>query len=61
MVSHRYQSSGANMLTIEASMRARQSVLIAVIAMDVESAKAIHTFKLAEAVERHFAGTRNEL
>ena len=49
------------MLTIEASMRARQSVLIAVIAMDVESTKAVHTFKLTKAVKRHFAGTRNEL
>lgn len=50
-----------NALTIEASMRARQSILIAVIPVDVESAKAIHTLKLAEAVERHFAGTGNEL
>ena len=49
------------MLTIEASMRARQSVLVAVIAMDVESTKAIHTLKLAKAVQRHFAGTCNEL
>lgn len=49
------------MLTIEASMRARQSVLVAVIAMDVESTKAIHTLKLAKAVKRNLAGTRNEL
>lgn len=50
-----------NVLTIEASMRARQSVLIPVITMNVESAKAIHTLELAKAVERHFAGTCNEL
>ena len=42
-------------------MRARQSVLIAVISVDVESAKAIHTLKLAKAVERHFACTCNKL
>lgn len=52
---------GVNVLTIEASMRARQPVLIAVVSMDVESAKAIHTLKLAKSVERHFAGTGNEL
>lgn len=49
------------MLTIEASMRARQPVLVAVIPMYVEPAKAIHTLKLAKAVERDFASTRNEL
>ena len=49
------------MLTIEASMRARQSVLITVVPVDVESAKAIHTLKLAKTVERHFAGTCNKL
>lgn len=49
------------MLTIEASMRARQSVLVAVITMDIESTKTIHSLKLAEAVKRHLAGTRNEL
>lgn len=48
-------------LTIEASMRAWQSVPIAVIPMDVESAKAIHTLELAEAVEGHFACTCNKL
>ena len=53
--------SETNVLTVEASMRARQSVLIAVIPVDVESTKAIHTLKLAKAVKRHFAGTSNEL
>ena len=48
-------------LTIEASMRARQSVLIAIIPVDIEPAKAIHTLKLAKAIERHFAGTCNKL
>lgn len=48
-------------LTIEASMRARQSVLIAVIPVDIESAKAIHAFKLAKTIERHFTGSCNEL
>ena len=55
------QARGVNKLTIEASVRARQPVLIAVIAVNVESAKAIHTLKLAKAVERHFASTCNEL
>ena len=42
-------------------MRARQSVFIAIIPMDVESAEAVHTLKLAKAIERHFAGTGDEL
>ena len=50
-----------NVLTIEASMRARQSVLIAVIPVDIESAKAVHALKLAKAIERHFARTCNKL
>lgn len=49
------------MLTIEASMRARQSVLVAVIAVDIESTKAIHTLKLAKAIKRHLTGTCDEL
>ena len=49
------------MLTIEASMRARQSIFVAIISVDVESAKAIHTLQLSKAVERHFPGTCDEL
>ncbi len=49
------------MLTVEARVRARQSILIAVIPVNVEPAEAIHSFKLAEAVKRHFASTCNEL
>ena len=49
------------MLTIETSMRARQSVLISVVPVDVESAKAIHALKLPKPVEGHFTGTCNEL
>lgn len=48
-------------LTVEASVRTRQSFLIAIIPMDVEPAETVHTLKLAEAVERHFAGTGHKL
>jgi hypothetical protein len=42
-------------------MRARKTVLTTVVAMDIESAEAIHAFQLLEAVERHLAGSGDEL
>lgn len=48
-------------LTIETSMRTRQPILIAVVAMDVEFTKAVHALELAEAIERHLTRTSNEL
>jgi hypothetical protein len=42
-------------------MRARKSILVAVITMDVESTEAIHTLEFLEAVERYLAGSRDEL
>lgn len=48
-------------LTVEASVRAGQAVLVAIVTMDVEATEAVHAFKLTEAVQRHFACARNEL
>ena len=48
-------------LTIEAGMRTRQSVLVAVVSMDVEPTEAVHTFELLESVEWDLTRTRNEL
>jgi len=48
-------------LTIEACMRARQSVLVAIIPMNIEPAETVHTLKLAETVKRHFGCTGHEL
>lgn len=42
-------------------MRARQTVFVAVIAMDVEAVDAIHALKFLEAIERYLAGSGNEL
>lgn len=42
-------------------MRARQPVLIAIIAVDIEATEAVHALKFLEAVERHLAGTGDEL
>ena len=42
-------------------MRTRKPILIAVITMDVETAETIHSFKLAEAIERYLASTSDEL
>ncbi len=48
-------------LTVEAGMRARKSILVAIITMDVEPTEAIHALKLLEAVERYLAGSGNKL
>lgn len=42
-------------------MRAGQPVLGAIVTMDVELAKAIHTLEFLETVERDFAGTSDKL
>lgn len=42
-------------------MRAGQSVLAAIVTVNVESVDAVHTLKLLEAVQRHFACARDEL
>ena len=42
-------------------MTARQTVLAAIITMDVELGKAVHTLKLLEAVEWDLGGTGDEL
>lgn len=48
-------------LTVEACVRAWKSVLRSVVSVDVESAEAVHTFKLLESVERDLASSRDEL
>ena len=48
-------------LTVEACMRTWKSLLVAIIAMDVESTKAVHTLELSESVERYFASSCDEL
>lgn len=42
-------------------MRARQSLLAAVVSVDVEPAEAVHALELLETVERHLAGSGHEL
>ena len=48
-------------LTIEACVGTRQAILVAVVAMHVESGEAIHALELTEAVQRHLACPRDEL
>ena len=48
-------------LTIKASMRTRQSVLVAVVSMDVEPAEAVHAFEFLETVERNLTSTCDKL
>ena len=62
LVLHREEKSGdQEQLTIEASMRTRQPILVAIIAMDVEPTESIHTLELTETIEWYFTGSRNEL
>jgi hypothetical protein len=42
-------------------MRAWQTIFVAIVSMDIESAESIHTLELAEAIERYFGGTSDEL
>lgn len=53
--------SEAEMLTVEARVRAWKSLLVAIITMNVESAEAVHTLQFFESVERHLAGSSHEL
>lgn len=46
---------------IEAGMAARQTVLVAKIAVDIEPAEAVHALQLLEAVERHLGRARHKL
>lgn len=42
-------------------MRRRQTIFVAIIAVDVESVDAIHTLQLLETVEGHLAGSCHKL
>ena len=42
-------------------MRARQTILIAVVTMYIKAAEAIHALKLTEAIEWHFTCPSDEL
>lgn len=55
------EMDGYDQLTVKASMGAWQTILIAIIAMDVKTADAIHALELTEAVEWYFACSGNEL
>jgi hypothetical protein len=46
---------------VEASVTARQTILVTIIAMNVEFGKAIHAFKLLETIEGYFTGSSDEL
>lgn len=48
-------------LTIEACVRARKTVLVTVVPVDIEATDAVHTFEVLEAIEGHFASTSHEL
>ena len=42
-------------------MRARQSLLIPIVTVDIEPTEPIHALELAEAIEWDFAGSSDEL
>lgn len=42
-------------------MRARQALLVTVVAMDVEPVDSVHTLEFLEAVEWHFTGSSDKL
>lgn len=48
-------------LTIEASMRAREAILVAIITVDVEFTDAVHALELLEAIQWHLAGSGDKL
>ena len=56
-----HHSGKGQKLTVEASMTARQTILAAIITMDVELGKAIHALKLLEAIKRHLGCASDEL
>lgn len=50
-----------SILTVKAGVRAGQSLLVAIITVNVESVDAIHSLELFKAVERYFTCARDEL
>jgi len=48
-------------LTVKASMTARQTILAAIITVNVELGEAIHALELLEAVERNLGSSSDEL
>ena len=48
-------------LTVEAGVRARQSLFVAIVTMDIEAANTVHTLQLLESVERNFRSTGDKL
>jgi hypothetical protein len=42
-------------------MRAWETILVAVITVDVETANSVHTLEFLKSIERHLTSTRNEL
>ena len=55
------QKAKESSLTVKASMRTWQPILIAIISMNVKSAESIHALKLAKAVQWYFASASDEL
>lgn len=48
-------------LTVEAGMTTRQTILAAIITMNVKLGKAIHALEFLEAIERHLGSASDEL
>ena len=42
-------------------MRTWETILVAVITVDVETAHSVHALEFLESIQRHLASTRNEL
>lgn len=59
--SHSRKTHVGEARTVKAGVRGREAILVAIIAMDVESADSIHTLQLLEPVQRHLAGSGDEL
>ena len=48
-------------LTVKASMRSGETVLITIVSMNVEATDAIHALKFLEPVQGHLTGSRDKL
>ena len=48
-------------LTIEASVRRWQPILVTIVSMNIETTDTVHALEFLKAVERDFAGTSDEL
>jgi hypothetical protein len=48
-------------LTVEAGVRAGKPLLVAIVAVDVESIDTVHAFQFLESVQRHLGRARDEL